>query len=76
MPEVRLELGDAVELADLLTFLTDWFTGSQQQTLADSLASHLDHPGYNLATLRADLHRFVFLLGLSDGEQLFGEPAP
>jgi hypothetical protein len=25
-------------------------------------------------TLRADLHRFVFLLGTSDGEGLFGEP--
>ena len=25
---------------------------------------------------RADLHRFVFLLGLNDGEQLFGEPTP
>jgi integrase/recombinase XerC len=23
-----------------------------------------------------DLHRFVFLLGASDGEDLFGEPAP
>ena len=26
--------------------------------------------------LQADLHRFVFLLGVSDGEELFGEPAP
>jgi hypothetical protein len=26
-------------------------------------------------TLCADLHRFVFLLGGNDGEELFGEPA-
>jgi hypothetical protein len=28
------------------------------------------------ATLCASLHRFAFLLGASDGEELFGEPAP
>jgi hypothetical protein len=28
------------------------------------------------ATLCADLHRFAFLLGQTDGEELFGEPAP
>jgi hypothetical protein len=26
--------------------------------------------------LYADLHRFAFLLGQTDGEELFGEPAP
>ena len=34
------------------------------------------HPAYHIDTLRADLHRFVFLLGVSDGEELFGEPTP
>ena len=32
------------------------------------------HPAYNTDTLCADLRRFVFLLGASDGEELFGEP--
>ena len=27
-------------------------------------------------TLCTDLHRFAFLLGASDGEELFGEPTP
>jgi hypothetical protein len=74
MPDVNLELSDAVELAELLTFLTDWLSGSQRQTLADSLDTFVGHPGCNVDNLAADLHRFVFLLGLSDGEQLFGEP--
>ena len=30
----------------------------------------------NTGTLCADLHRFAFLLGASDGDDLFGEPAP
>jgi hypothetical protein len=74
MPEIRLNHSDAVELAELLTFLADWLSGSQQHTLADSLTSFVGHAGYDIDELRADLHRFVFLLGLSDGEQLFGEP--
>jgi len=31
MPDVNLELADAAELAELLTFLTDWLSGSQQR---------------------------------------------
>jgi len=76
MPDVNLELSDAVELAELLTFLADWLSGRQQQTLNDSLATFVGHPGCNANNLATDLHRFVFLLGLSDGEQLFGEPPP
>jgi len=30
------------------------------------------HPAYGLNELRSDLERFVFLLGGSDGEDLFG----
>jgi hypothetical protein len=41
-----------------------------------SFTAFIGHPAYNTDTLRADLHRFVFLLGASDGEDLFGEPAP
>ena len=76
MPDVNLELSDAVELAELLTFLTDWLSGSQQQTLNHSVDTFVGHPAYDANNLAADLHRFVFLLGLNDGEQLSGEPTP
>ena len=76
MPQIRLDLGDAAELAEMLTFLTGWLSGSQKQALADSFAAFVGHPAYNTDALRADLHRFVFLLGVSDGEELFGEPTP
>jgi hypothetical protein len=39
-----------------------------------SFAAFIGHPAYNTDTLCADLHRFAFLLGASDGEELFGEP--
>jgi hypothetical protein len=76
MPAITLDAGDAAELAEMLSFLADWLSGSQQQVLAGSLAASVGHPAYNADALRADLHRFVFLLGVSDGEELFGEPAP
>ena len=76
MPGITLDPGDAAELAEMLTFLADWLSGSQKQALAESLAAFVGHPAYNTDTLRADLHRFVFLLGASDGEELFGEPTP
>jgi hypothetical protein len=76
MPDINLDLSDAVELAELLTFLTDWLSSSQHHTLTDSLTAFVGHPGYHVDQLAADIHRFVFLLGLSDGEQLFGEPTP
>jgi hypothetical protein len=76
MPQITLDLADATELAETLTLIADWLSGSQQQALAQSLATFIGHPAYNTQTLRADLHRFVFLLGVSDGEELFGEPTP
>ena len=60
MPGITLDLSDTAELAE---------------TLTDSLASFVGHPACNTATLCADLHRFAFLPGASDGEELFGEPA-
>ena len=74
MPQIRLDLGDATELAELLTFLAAWLSGSQKQALGQSFAAFVGHPAYNTGTLCADLRRFVFLLGASDGEELFGEP--
>jgi hypothetical protein len=76
MPQITLDLADAAELAETLTFITGWLSGSQEQILAGSLAAFVGHPAYGTETLRADLHRFVFLLGISDGEELFGEPTP
>jgi hypothetical protein len=58
----------------LLAFLADWLSGSPEQTLADSLADFVGHPAYNTEALCAGLHRFAFLLGASDGEELCGEP--
>jgi len=74
LSEIRIELSDAVELGELLTFLADWLSSSQERALADSLNAFIGHGAYNVAELHNDLHRFVFLLGLSDGQELFGEP--
>jgi hypothetical protein len=76
MPGITLDLADAAELAETLTLLTEWLSGSHKQTLAGSFAAFIGHPAYNTGTLCADLHRFAFLLGASDGEELFGEPTP
>jgi hypothetical protein len=74
MPGITLDPADAAELAETLTFLTQWLSGSQKQALADSFAAFVGHPAYNTGTLCTDLRRFVFLPGASDGEELFGEP--
>src|SRR5262249_10603963 len=76
MPQITLEIGDAAELAEMLTFLAEWLSGSQKPALDESLAAFVGHPAYNTGTLCADLHQFAFLLGASDGEELFGEPTP
>ena len=76
MPQITLDLADAAELAQMLTFLADWLSGSQQQTLAESFTAFVGHPAYDTGALLADLHRFAFLLGETDGEELFGEAAP
>ena len=72
MPDVELAAGDAAELAELLTFLADWIGGTDAGTLANSLTSFIASPGYDLTTLHTDLHRFAFLLGATDGDDLFG----
>jgi hypothetical protein len=76
MPQITLDLSDAIELAETLTFITSWLSGSHEQILADSLADFVGHPAYTTQTLRTDLHRFAFLLGVTDGQELFGEPTP
>ena len=76
MPQITLDTVDAAELAETLTFLAGWLSGCQKQILADSFAAFVGHPAYDTSILCADLHRFAFLLGASDGEELFGEPTP
>jgi hypothetical protein len=76
MPQIALDITDAAELAEILTFLTNWLSGSQKQILAGSFAAFVGHPAYNTDALCSDLHRFAFLLGATDGEELFSEETP
>ena len=71
MPEVRLDATDATELAEMLQFLDGWLARAPAR-LAASLEQFVGNPAHDLPQLRQDLERFVFLLGGSDGEQLFG----
>ena len=71
MPEVRLYAADAAELAEMLQFLSEWLARDPDR-LSASLAQFVGHPAYGITQLREDLERFTFLLGGSDGEQLFG----
>jgi hypothetical protein len=66
-----LERGDAAELAEMLQFLSDWVAADHGR-LAVSLRDFIGSPAYGLSELRGDLDKFVFLLGGSDGEPLFG----
>ena len=71
MPEVKLNAADAAELAEMLQFLSQWLAQDPGR-LGACLEQFVGHPAYGLPQLRGDLERFVFLLGGSDGEQLFG----
>jgi hypothetical protein len=68
MSRIALDLTDAAELGQLLGFLDDWL-GADRATLEPSLGRFT---GYDLDQLRADLRRFAFLIGDTDGEDLFG----
>jgi len=71
MPQTTLDTGDAIELAELLQFLSGWLARDPGR-LGASLADYVGHPAYNVGELRQDLDRFTFLLGGDDGESLFG----
>jgi hypothetical protein len=43
MPDINLDLSDAIELAELLTFLANWISSSQHQTLTNSLTAFVGH---------------------------------
>lgn len=55
----------------MLQFISEWLARDPAR-LGASLEELVGHPAYGLVQLRADLERFIFLLGGSDGEQLFG----
>ena len=46
--------------------------GPRPGPLGASLAQFVGHPAYGRNELHADLERFVFLLGGSDGRDIFG----
>jgi hypothetical protein len=69
---LRLEI--TAELAEMLQFLSHWLAHDPGR-LGPSLEEFVGHPAYGLAQLRQDLERFVFLLGGTDSEPLFG-PQP
>jgi hypothetical protein len=75
LPEVRLDVTDAAELAEMLQFLSQWLARDPGR-LGPSLEEFVGHPAYGTGQLRQDLERFAFLLGGSDGEPLFGLPPP
>jgi hypothetical protein len=71
MPEMKLDVVDAAELAELLQFLSQWLARGRGR-LGASLEEFVGHPAYNVSQLRQDLDRFTFLPGGDDGESLFG----
>jgi hypothetical protein len=70
-----LETVDAIELAELLGFVSDWLE-SDRATLAPSLTQFIGHPAYSIDSLRGDFARFRFLLGMTDGDGLFTPDEP
>ena len=75
MPDVRLDVVDAAELAELLQFLSRWLARDRGR-LGASLEEFVGHPAYNVGELRQDLDRFTFLLGGDDGESLSATARP
>jgi hypothetical protein len=70
--QVHLDLADAAELAEMLTFISQWIAGPDHTQLAVSFGCFIGTDGYDLTELRTDLARFTFPLGHDDGEQFFG----
>jgi hypothetical protein len=66
-----LDPADAAELTETLQFIARWLA-SDPARLSLSLLDYVGHPAYGPEQLRQDLERFAFLLGGSDGEELFG----
>lgn len=56
-----LTIDDAIELAEMLTFIDDWLTGSDP-AVAQSFHAFVAATGYTLTDLQADLNRFAAML--------------
>jgi hypothetical protein len=65
MPSMTLDAG---ELAEMLSFLSQWLARDPGR-LGASLEDFIGHRANGIQHLRDDLDRFVFLLGGSDEEQ-------
>jgi hypothetical protein len=70
MPSLPFDVADAIELAELLEFLSDWLE-SDHGTFTASLTRFVGSPDYGPDSLRDDFARFRFLLGFTDGEGVF-----
>jgi hypothetical protein len=68
---MSLDPADTAELTETLQFIAGWLS-SDPSRLTASLLDYVGHPAYGPEQLRQDLDRFTFLLGGSDGEELFG----
>lgn len=62
MRSVCLDVGDAVELGELLGFLVCWMD-SGNDGLDGSLTRFVGNGSYGIGELRTDLARFAFVLG-------------
>ena len=71
MADVSLDVVDATELLGMLDFISNWAAGDRE-VLDRSLRRFVGVEGYDIELLRADLERFIFLLGGDGEEALFG----
>ena len=51
-PQAHLDLADAAELAETLTFISQWPGGTDHAQLAASFGRFIGTPGYDLTDLR------------------------
>jgi hypothetical protein len=58
-PQVRLELIDATELAEGLTFISQWLAGPDHAQLAASFGRFVGTDSYDLTALPTDLPHFT-----------------
>lgn len=75
MSAIPIDAVDAIELAELLQFLSGWLE-SDHASLTASLTRFTGSPAYGPNELHGDFARFRFLLGLTDGEGLFTPDEP
>jgi hypothetical protein len=66
--EISVGVGDAIELAEMLRFIDDWLAGAGP-AVARSFSGFVGSDGYSLEGLRADLDRFVGVLGVGAGDR-------